>query len=258
VCDSVSTLARGAAERALELDPDHAEAHAALGWVHYAFDWDTKAADRELRLAMELDPSNAQARAWHGCYVVALGLGRHDEGIAQCLEAIAGDPLSIGLHGQLGVAQALSGRFADAVQTSERALEQHPSAYLLWHHLGMARSGLGDHEGAKLALEHAVTLSSMNVWAKALLGATHALLGDREGAEDIQAELVHDAAAGYVSPTCLAMTATALGRLDEAYEHLEEAIAERDGLLRLLPIWKVLDPLREQARCGELLAAAGL
>ena len=85
-------LAREAALRALELDPDLAGAHTALGWVHFIYDWDGAAAGREFRRAIQLDPRDMEARYWYGCYVLILSERRPEEGIALCHEATEKDP----------------------------------------------------------------------------------------------------------------------------------------------------------------------
>ena len=53
--------AREAAEKALALDPQLADAHLAMGWIHISYDWDWAAADASFRKALDLEPGNAQA-----------------------------------------------------------------------------------------------------------------------------------------------------------------------------------------------------
>ena len=53
--------AREAAEKALALDPQLADAHLAMGWIHQVYDWDWAAADASFRRALDLEPGNAQA-----------------------------------------------------------------------------------------------------------------------------------------------------------------------------------------------------
>jgi tetratricopeptide (TPR) repeat protein len=48
--------AKQAAQRALELDPNCAEAHAALAWITTTYDWDWSAAEKEFRFAIDLRP----------------------------------------------------------------------------------------------------------------------------------------------------------------------------------------------------------
>ena len=250
--------AREAAERALELDPNVAEAHTALGWVRLTYDWDAAAAGREFQAALRLDPRAVQARLWHGAYVLTLVEGKPDEGIALCREATEIDPLSGSALGQLAVAQNFAGRERDALATIQRTIEAETTSYMIWFHRGLAHFNLGEYEAAQRDLERAASLTSMNVWARSLLAATYAKKGETRCAEALQRALVHDDETGYVSPACLALTPAVLGRTDRAFAHLEDAIRERDGIMRTLPIWRALDPLREDPRFADLLERANL
>jgi tetratricopeptide (TPR) repeat protein len=65
--------ARDAAKRALALDDGLAEAHTALAWVNYTYDWNFTVAEREFRRAVELDPNYATAHQWYSNYLCAMG-----------------------------------------------------------------------------------------------------------------------------------------------------------------------------------------
>ncbi len=87
----VMPLAREAATRAIELDPYLAAAHTWLGVVHLFFDYDWTAAERELRVAIDLDPSFAEARLGYGNYL--LSVGRVEDAVT---EVLAAEPLAPG------------------------------------------------------------------------------------------------------------------------------------------------------------------
>ena len=55
---------RRSVQRALELDPSSAEAHAQLATLHLYYDWDLVAARREFNMALSLDSANSSASAW--------------------------------------------------------------------------------------------------------------------------------------------------------------------------------------------------
>jgi DNA-binding winged helix-turn-helix (wHTH) protein/TolB-like protein len=79
------------ATQAIALDPSQAEAHAALGFIHFRRDWDAKAAERELRQAVELEPNQA---IHHVMLALLLGnTGRFEEGLHQIDLAHEDDPL---------------------------------------------------------------------------------------------------------------------------------------------------------------------
>src|SRR5438128_2146326 len=85
--------AKRAAARALELDPKLAEAHSALGFVQYEYEWRFNEAEREFKEAVRLNPGSATARFWFAEFL--LQLGRFREGEEQLQYARELDPLSV-------------------------------------------------------------------------------------------------------------------------------------------------------------------
>jgi DNA-binding winged helix-turn-helix (wHTH) protein/Tfp pilus assembly protein PilF/TolB-like protein len=83
--------ARKLAQQALQLDPELAEAHAALGDVALRSSWDFTVGERELRRAIELDPNKSTYHAWLSSLLVYEG--RFDEAMAEIDRAVADDPL---------------------------------------------------------------------------------------------------------------------------------------------------------------------
>ncbi|MGH8245469.1 MAG: hypothetical protein ACREUU_03450, partial [Gammaproteobacteria bacterium] len=72
--------AKAAAMKALELDPALAEAHAALGWIIWRFDWEWATAEREFKRATELNANYAIAHGMYGMFLDSMG--RFDESLA--------------------------------------------------------------------------------------------------------------------------------------------------------------------------------
>ena len=87
--------AKAEARKAIELDETLAEAHTSLGWVTFIYDWDWRAADREFRRAIELNPRYSTARQWYAWYLMAMG--RFDEALAEGRVAVELDT-RLGLH----------------------------------------------------------------------------------------------------------------------------------------------------------------
>jgi len=85
--------ARAAAERALAIDPDLAEAHAALGVIKEQYDWDPQGAATEYRRALELNPNFAIARERYGVHLFAQG--EFEAALVELNKAQELDPLSM-------------------------------------------------------------------------------------------------------------------------------------------------------------------
>jgi TolB-like protein/DNA-binding winged helix-turn-helix (wHTH) protein/Flp pilus assembly protein TadD len=117
---------RLANEQALTLDPSLALAHAQLGDIHRAYDWDWAAADRELKKALALAPADGNILFYAA--VQSLGMGRWDEGLKQVNAALAIDPLNPSRYQILTFIQSSRGRLEEAEAAARRALELTPLA----------------------------------------------------------------------------------------------------------------------------------
>ena len=84
---------KATALKAIEIDDTLAEAHTALAWAKFTYDWDTAGAEREFHRAIELNPSDARAHAWYGVYLAMLG--RNKDSLQQVKSARELDPLSL-------------------------------------------------------------------------------------------------------------------------------------------------------------------
>jgi serine/threonine protein kinase/Tfp pilus assembly protein PilF len=117
--------ARAAVKRALELDPDLAEAHAALGLVRFYFEWDWAGAEAEFRRAIELNPGSRVGQEEYGWFLTAVG--RLDEGLAHSQDAARLDPLSVGPVHDMAINFMIRGDLDQAAATFRRAIDIDPN-----------------------------------------------------------------------------------------------------------------------------------
>ena len=89
-------LAKAAALNALKLDDSLADAHAHLGFIHFFYDWDAKAAEKEFARAIQINPNLASARIQRAGYFLAVGKPR--DAISEIRLALQLDPLSLRTH----------------------------------------------------------------------------------------------------------------------------------------------------------------
>src|SRR5262249_44883303 len=85
--------ARKAALRALEIDELLVEARTSLAKIRACVDWDWRAAEKEFKRALKLNPNYATAHHWYGIFLVTMR--RFDEGMAEIRRASEIDPLSL-------------------------------------------------------------------------------------------------------------------------------------------------------------------
>jgi len=222
--------AHAAACRALDLAPKLAEAHAAAGTVSFVMDWDWRTAAAELQQAIVLNPRYVIARLWLSYYLVFIE-DLFEEGIAHGRRAVELDPLSPLPNMQLGMSLMGAGRLEEAIAPLERAAALAPTMFLPPIHLGVLYNELGRKEEAIRSVEAAVVTSGRHPWTLCALGVCYSSAGKVAEVEAIRDELTARARREYVQYTMLAILSAALGRLDEAFELLERACDDRDGIL---------------------------
>lgn len=218
-------LARSAAERALELDPELPEAHHAMAAVHYFYDWDWRKAEAEFLCALRLNPSYPEA---HRLYArLLLAIGRDAEGHAQMTRAEKLDPLAF--QGSRAFGLILSGGHEQAVHEyfSRAANERSP---LIYQVLATAFEVKGLFKESVEATIEALICCNEHARAEAIRGRW-ATGGHDAVLEWLCADLLARHRAGYVSPLVLAEVYAKLGRPDEMFHWLDEALAERSSRL---------------------------
>ncbi|MGH7565177.1 MAG: tetratricopeptide repeat protein [Gemmatimonadota bacterium] len=145
--------AREAAERAIRLDPDLAEAHFTLAAVLTYFDWDWEGAEREYRRANEIDP-NLAMNHYHYAWYLALFDGL-DEAIEEHKRAQELDPLTPLHTAWLGELYNMAGRYDDGIAEARKTLDMDDRNAIGLYVTGMGYLGRGMIEEAIEAHEAA-------------------------------------------------------------------------------------------------------
>jgi len=247
--------AAAAAIHALQIDPGLAEAHATLGYVKH-YDWQWEEAERELRLAIEINPSYALARIWYANNLASRR--RLKEAVTEARRAKELDPLSLVVTTNVGWTLSMAGAKEDAIVQYRRALELDPSYVQAHLRLGAAYSSLGRSGEAIAELETAARLTHRNPSSLAALAEAYARAGERRKAQELLREILSRAADGYVSPFRVAFVYSALGDRDSTFEWLEKAYAERSNGMAYLGVRDIDDPIRADPRYARLLRRVGL
>ena len=247
--------ARAAASRAVELEPDLAEAHAALGYARLYYDWDWDAAEAAFRRAIACDPGYAMAHHYLGNHLIAMG--RMTEGKAAFREAMRLEPLSLIINAGLGWAMYYAREYGDAVRQLQSTLEIDASFGLAHLWLGWSYEQLGHAQKALDAYERAHIHLGGAALATAAVARAEARLGNRSRALGTALEL--EAETGrYVSPYDVASIYTTLGDRDRTFTWLARAFAERSHLLVFLHVDPRFDTVRADPRFPEMVARVGV
>lgn len=244
------------AEKALELDPMLARAHLALGTIRFLGDWNWAKAESEFKLALELNPNDAEAHRNYSSYLLALG--REGEALAEIHRAEELDPLYIATHITAGWLFYFARQYDKAIERCQQALELDPNSAGGYDCLGLSNLAKGNYELAIAACQRAVTLSG-NAPSRAVgVGQAYALAGRKSEAQQVFREIRERSIEGYVPPSFLAKLYVAFGEKEQALDQLEEAYQARDGYLVWLKAETTFDPLRSDPRFQELLHRVGL
>jgi TolB-like protein/tetratricopeptide (TPR) repeat protein len=245
--------AREAAERALRIDPELAEAHAALANVLFNYDWDADAAEQRYRRAIRLNPGYGMARHWLSLLLAAGN--RHDEAMQEIQTARELDPGSPVLTSSLARHHYFRGAYDRAIEEFHHAIDMDPYYVLAYLGAGLAWVQLEQYERALAEYQRAADIiGTTHPSTLALMGHAEGLAGRRDRAAAIRRQLTDLRAAGtYVAPHYLALVSLGLGDVRAALDFLEESLAERSAAILYARIDPVVDPLRGEPRFQALI-----
>jgi TolB-like protein/Tfp pilus assembly protein PilF len=138
--------AKAAALKALDLDESLADAHNALGFISYKWEWQWDLADREFNRALQLQPDNVLAWHWYSEFLSIIG--RHEAALAGFAKARELDPYSTAIVVDQAAAFVRAGRGQDAVTSLQSALKTEPNSAALTNGLYQALLSIGRDQEA--------------------------------------------------------------------------------------------------------------
>jgi TolB-like protein/Tfp pilus assembly protein PilF len=243
------TLALASARRAIELDPNLAEAHGALADVLFFYDWNRTQAEAEYRRALALNPNYSFARGQYAWYLASQG--QTAEAVRQATLAADSDPLSAEAVGAVGMMLYFDRKYDDALRQLQRALALQPNG--AQEHYGLARvyTLKRDFPNAIREMQEAVRLSGDAPVFVAGLARVYAAAGN---AAQARAQL---AGAQAADGSALAGVYAALGDRDRAFDALNRGLASRSPGMLWARVDPLLDPIRQDARFTTLFGRVG-
>lgn len=229
-------LAKQAALRAVELDDNLAEAHAALGWMMFWYDWDWAGAERELKRALQMDPRSFYARQFYAHLLS--NTGRHTEAMSEIDKALEVEPLSLRANSLRGVFFNNAGRFEEGIAQFRKVLDLQPNYRLAQMFLCRALNERAEYQESLSAIRQVQIVSKEASEPRAIEADTLARMGRRKEAQAILNALLNESKTRYVPNYSLASIYAALGEPDEALSRLEKAFSEKD----LVMVFLLVDP----------------
>jgi eukaryotic-like serine/threonine-protein kinase len=242
------------AQRALEIDPSVAEAHASLGNA-YTHNWEWEKAESEFKQALALYPKYGAGHHWYNLLLRAEG--RFDESLAESRQASELDPISLTIGSSLAKILLIKGDVDSSISQSRKLVEMDPNSGQAANHLGLGLLKKGQTTEGLAALERSVQLSKLSRW-RASLGYGYAVSGKRVEALAIGKELETQYAKHEALGQDVASVYSGLGQKDLAFAWLEKDFQAHSGLLARLR-WDIqFEPIRGDARYANLLHRMGL
>jgi tetratricopeptide (TPR) repeat protein len=243
--------AKQAATRAVDSDPTLAEAHASLGFVRLHFDRDWPDAERELRTAILLKPSNQVAHRWYAYSLSAMG--RHEEAYSEIEKARQISPQSPVIATAVANVLFLAGKFDEAITQCRKALELDSGSVAAHTILRWAFERKGMHAEALAAFEQERSFAGDTPTTRAKRAHVLAAIGKVDEAKSIVEELVAKRNQNWVTAYEIAIIYCLLGERDHAFKWLLQAEREHAVGFTFVRVDPHLTNLRSDSRFAELI-----
>jgi tetratricopeptide (TPR) repeat protein len=245
-----------AAQKAIELDNSLAEAHCALGYAIYEFNWDWIGAEESFKKGLKINPGYSFGHASYAhCLLM---LGRFDDAMREIKLARELDPLGLITNANVGYAYFLSRKYDAALKEYNKALVIDPNFYPL---LGYIAEVYEQKEMLHQALETmqlAYNKSEMNPKLLAELGHIYALSGNKMEALTILDQLKEKSKSEFISASHFAMVYLGLNDKEQIFQWLKKSYEEKAPFMCYLKVDPRFDKIRSDERFLELMKNVGL
>ena len=248
--------ARKHALRAIQLDPNSAEAYTSLAFEMYRYEWDFVDAEKDFQKAISLNPNYATAHQWYGEY---LGdMRRFDQGIAELRKAQQLEPLSPIVGCDLAACYIHANRYPEAVSVLKQILTREPEFAVAHNYL----ASVYDYEGKNAEAEQEralyVRMSGDRGEGEALRIHREWTSGRKEQARhEMESMLAHtkEGRFGYFQ---MALMYAGVGENGKSFACLNRAYHEHSWWLVTMEVDPAFAPLRDDPRFQALARRVGL
>ncbi|HKN59986.1 MAG TPA: protein kinase [Candidatus Acidoferrales bacterium] len=247
--------AKAAAHKALEIDPNLAEAYTGLALATTYYDWDWPKAEGYFQQAITLNPSYPTAHQWYSLFLQVTG--RSQEAAAEIKRAVDLDPFSLAVNQQVGSIYYLARHYDEAIEQLRRTIELDANFPLSHFQLGRVYAAKGRHREAVAEWQRYSDLSPGS-FPLGYLGYGYGRLGDRAQALRILEELKAGSRKEFVSAYTFAVIYAGLNDKDQVFASLQQALQERTAFLIWVKLDTMWDPFRSDPRFADLVRRVGL
>jgi len=238
--------AKAAAQKAVALDPESAEARTSLAWAKH-YDWDFAGAEREYKAAIKLNPKYSFARLRYGTLLNETG--RFDESIKEIKIALELDPLARANSLNLAHFYWINHRLEEANEQFKKNIETFPDYIWNYYYLALSLAQQGKYNEAFSACTKVYELSNGEL--KLCSASVFAFEGKDEEAEKIiseQKKIEYED-----GDFTIAETYAIMNKKDEAFRLIDKLIEKRSYVVKDLATDPTFENLRDDPRYKEVL-----
>ena len=247
--------ARAAAQHAIELDDNLAEAHTSLALITENYDWDWQTSEKEYRRAIRLDPNYATAHQWYAEYLAFQG--RFDEAFAESELARQLDPLSLIIAADRGAMLYFSRHYDRAIEQLRAVLDMEPN--LQRAHIVLFAYAQEGQTADALAVIQNWRHGDDTPWTWATEAYVYGRSGQEAQARRALKRLQQTNLQRHLDRApMLALAYAGMNNKDQAFGWLQKACSEHSSAVTALKVDPVYDPLRSDPRFQDLLRRVGL
>ena len=250
--------AKAAAEKALQLDANLAEAHASMSFLKFQYYWDFEGAEHEYQQAIKINPRNVAALEWHAYRSYLIDPNRFSAAMEELKTAHEIDPLSLSVNFNIATLLYFNRQYDESINRVDAMHDLDPGYTFGYGLLGViyARKKMPDKAVEAWLKGSALEGVGQAAAAEALRDAFRR--GGSEGYLRKHIEILEEESKrGYVSPYFVAIDYGLLGDKERVFEWLEKAYKERSSWLvevRADPLW---DFVKSDPRYTDLLRKIG-
>ena len=242
--------------RSLALNDKIAESHVSSARMKFWYEWNFTEAEQEFNKAIELNPNHAEA---HEQYGIMLGiLGKKNEALAQGEMAIALDPFSHMINWGMGWINWIGKEYNRSCEQGKRLIEFEPVFFGGHFMLGISLLFMARYNDALVELKIA-TEQNYGSFTLFHLGLVLGIMGDRGKTKEVLDELLSINKSQPVGNLDLAMVYASLGENDIAIQYLEKGIEKHEGVMVLLKHYiQIIPGFSNDPRLDILLKRIGI
>jgi serine/threonine-protein kinase len=249
--------AKAAAEKALAIDETDADAHLAMAIENQWYEWNWVAAEREFKRAIELNPNDAEAHGYYSWFLAPMGRGA--EALAEAKRSQQVAPLSSIANLFVGSVLVFTQQWDAAIEQLQSNIELDPNFWFDHCYLGRAYEQKRRLPEAIAAFQRALEIDKDNTEIWSGLGHAYALSGNRVEAQKVLDHLKELSAHSYVAPYSFAIIYAGLGEKDQVFAWLDRAYQDRSYFMAVyLTTDARLDSLHGDPRFADLKRRIGL